>query len=516
MRSILLATLPVVLLAQAPAPDPAQPPPSSGTAAQGSDQPAAALQVKSTDLAESFRFEGLESASGKIKAVFRCVKPLGKAGVGSKLRVPLDQDQLDLAGARWSRVEKVQEEAITTGTPKPSWREVLGSKGVALDRNLLVEFFRINAFRPVGNASAQRSAPASRFRVTLLCIEPIQKEGQKGSDALLLKKGTRVFCIGELRDGKIRLTFSDGLWAGAHTVLGPDGTELEGPVVLLPSCEDLDLRDLDTLSTDDARTLAWWMGGNGIQFFWTPKATTFRAYSCPMDVQLYAGATWSNLYVTPSQGGSSNFFTERGLLRLEATQTWTDKTALAFLQSVIIAQVEPEKAVEVKDLSGVATAIRTTRGFLGAVDLSLGYALFQHANLGLGVRLSAQQERVLPVGADGNPDPAAPPFDQVVNQRHYFVRLQQQDPQWRGSFFEIGLKTWDERFRDPAVPENEKRRLFRGRVAFRPEKWSATSFFLEASMNRATNNRSKLPEESRIRVGVRVDLKIFSLPIWPF
>ncbi|WP_243286623.1 hypothetical protein [Geothrix terrae] len=513
MRSILLATLPAVLLAQAPAPGPAQPPPSSVTGAKDPDPQAAALQVEPKDLAEKFKLEGLESTSGTVTAVFRCVKKHGDAEVDSKLRVPLDKDQLNLAGARWSRVAETQGEAISTSTPKPSWREVLGSKGVALDRNLLVEFFRINAFHPVGDDSARRSTPAARFRVTLLCIAPIRKEGSKDP---LLKEGTRVFCIGELGDGGIRLRFSGGPWAEAHTVLGPDGTELEGPVVLLPSCDGLDLRDLDTLSTDDARTLAWWMRGNDSHFFWTPRATTLPVYSCPLDVQLYAGASWSNLYVAPSQGGSSNFFAERGLLRLEATQTWTDKTALAFFQSVIIAQVEPEKSVEVKDLSGMATAIRTTRGFLGAVDLSLGYAFFQHANLGLGVRLSAQQERVVPVEADGSPVPSAVPFDQVVNQRHIFLRLQQQDPQWRGSFFEIGLTTWDERFRDPAVPENEKRRLFRGRVAFRPEKWSATSFFLEASMNRATNNRSKLPEESRIQVGIRVDLKIFSMPTWPF
>ena len=481
------------------------------------EEPPKPLQVDTQNLSRAFRFVGLRGSDGAVKAIFRFVEAVDPAPADSELQVPLEGDSLLLDEATWTgsadRTGKTESHPVTTTTPRPSWREALGSKAVALDRNLLVEFFRINAFHPVGNASARRSDPASWFRVTLLCIAPIRKEG---SDALLLKEGTRVFGLGELREGKIRLSFSDGLWAGAHTVLGPDGTELEGPVVLLPSCEDLDLRDLDTLSTDDARTLAWWMRGNGSQFFWTPKATTIRAYSCPMDVQLYAGATWSNLYVSPSQGGSSNFFAERGLLRLEATQTWTDKTALAFLQSVIIAQVEPEKSVEVKDLSGVATAIRTTRGFLGAVDLSLGYAFFQHANLGLGVRLSAQQERVLLVGADGSQDPAAPPFDQVVNQRHYFVRLQQQDPQWRGSFFEIGLKTWDERFRDPAVPENEKRRLFRGRVAFRPEKWSATSFFLEASMNRATNNRSRLPEESRIKVGVRVDLKVFSLPSWPF
>lgn len=506
MRLALLLALPGLLLAQAPAPAPAQDPPAATTPAP--------LQVQPQDLREKFRFAGLRGPAGAVEATFTCIAQHGDAQAGSELRVPLDGDKLQLAKATWMRADGSKGGSISTGTPQPSWSEALGTNAIALDRNLLLESFRINVFRPVGETdSGQASETVSWFRVSLLCIAPLKREGE--SDPII-QEGTRIFCLAEISGSKVLLRFSRETWSGGHTVMGPGGLELKRPIFILPSCEGLDLRDLDTLSLDDTRTMAWWMRGQDTPFYRKPKKTTLGIYSNPLDVQLYAGATWSNLYSTPTQGGSSNFFAERGLLRLEATQAWSDESALGFLQSVVVAQVEPDKAVEVKDLSGLVTAVRTSRGFLGAVDLSLGYTLFQHTNVSVGVRLSAQQERVVPLDATGQPNPAVPPADQVVNQRHYFIRLQQQDPLWRGSFFELGLNTHDERFRDPEVPENENRRLFRGRVAFRPERWSVTSFFLEASMNRATNNRSKLPEESRILVGFRVDLKNFSLSAWHF
>lgn len=528
MRSILLATLPVVLFAKAPVSGPTQPLASTGSGAKDEAPKATPLKVEPKDLAKNFRFEAFDSSSGTVEAIFTCVtseekteetQKTEKIEVGSTVRVPLSGDQPELARARWTRVDGSDGGAISTSKPRPSWSEILGTGTITLDRNQLLEFFRINAFRPVSRDDIDREKgkkeenSPSWFRVVLLCTAPIKRKGEQNP---IIPKGTRVFCLGEMYQGNIYLRFSEKNWSGHHAVLGPQGIELEAPVVILPSCEGLDLRDLETLSTDDLRTIGWWMRGQGGIFFRTAKKTSLPLYSSPADIQLYAGATWSNLYVTPSQGGSSNFFSERGLLRLEATQSWMDTSALWFFQSVVAAQVEPDKAVEVKDLAGVVTAIRTSRGFLGALDLSLGYALFLHTNVGVGIRWSAQQERIVPLDSAGHPDPTVPPLDQVVNQRHFFFRLQQQDPQWRGSFFEIGLKTNDERFRDPEVPDNEHRRFFRGRVAFRPEQWSATSFFLEASMNRATNNRSKLPEESRIQVGFRVDLKTFSTSVWPF
>ncbi len=506
MRLALLVALPGLLFAQSDAPAPAQDPQAA--------QKSAPLQVEPLDLREKFRFVGLRVTDGAIKAAFTCIAQHRAAQAGSELCVPLDGDKLELAKATWGHGDGSKDGSVSTGTPQPSWSEALGTNAIGLDRNMLLESFRINVFRPVGETdSTEATKDTSWFRVSLLCIAPIKREGQADP---IIQEGTRIFCLAEIRQGKVLLRFSREKWSGAHTVMGPGGLELQRPIFILPSCEGLDLRDLDTLSLDDTRTMAWWMRGQDTSFYRKPKKTSLGLYSNPLDIQLYAGATWSNIYSTPTQGGSSNFFSERGLLRLEAAQAWSDEAALGFLQSVIVAQVEPDKAVEVKDLSGLVTAIRTSKGFLGAVDLSLGYTLFQHTNVGVGVRLSAQQERMVPLAGTGNPNPSVPPVDQVVNQRHYFLRLQQQDPLWRGSFFELGLKTHDERFRDPEVPNNENRRLFRGRVAFRPERWSVTSFVLEASMNRATNSRSKLPEESRILVGFRVDLKNFSLPTWHF
>lgn len=365
-----------------------------------------------------------------------------------------------------------------------------GRRLMILTPNLFMEHFRLRSAVPVGIRRTGRGG-AEALRVTFQSIAPIAFPR-----AQALPVGTTVYARASRTAASFQVDFFDPVWSSPDGLLGPNAQPLEDLVlVALPSGGDsLSLADFRTFSSDERRTIDWWL-----------KDVALRSpLGVPIEVDLYTGASWSNL--NRSQG-SQTFLEERALLRLEARKFWFIRP---WQDTLIATEVDAELAPErTYGFEGTAPdgreAIRTTRSVTGAMELAVYRAISEYAGLGGGVRFTTSHSKDALANGSANGEKA-------YTQRNWFVRLLWHDPKWKGTFMEIGPSAWDPFFADPKVPGNEKRIITRGRLCFRPDSYVAASFFLEGTVNRSRQVATQLPDESRIILGMRIDMKNFFLP----
>lgn len=443
-----------------------------------------------------------------LKASVDVPDHLGKSGIpaGGCFALSLTEDKnLDMAKASLVDAEGKSIHSVRLAFEpqdlKLSPREFGTLNRILLTEDLIKEHFRIRSVDPIPSTDGYH-------RVVLMATRGIK--GQE--DTPIFKEGSHL--IGRLRIQK-KPSAQDVGWLlfDPERVLDPDGLTLNlppftGPQIRVPfrSLEFWSLDDQLAFSSVNKGKIADLLTGNDC----SQGSGDRWLYSSPLDLNLYAGGAFSNLFRRPEDANKGYFFGEKGLLSLEASQTFTFTTAgRFFLRSDLIAMAHPTSAVKVEGTGDLVKGIREAQGFQAGIGASLGWMGTQHISIDLGVQFTGRNYRFDPEKEGVKTQ------DTVATQRRLFLRLTQHDPTWRGSFFEFSPITQDPLFRDPTISGNESRRYFRGRAAFRPKPFRATSLYVEGVVNQSKGRRSTLPDETAVYLGFFVDMKNFSFS-WPW
>lgn len=365
---------------------------------------------------------------------------------------------------------------------------------IPLTEDLVKEHFRIRSVDPVRSGDGYH-------RVVLMTTGNIKTPG----GGVVFKESAKL--IGRLRIHKIRGEERGLILIDPERVLDPDGQPMvspfSGPPLRIP------FEAMVFWSMDDQLSFSWDNKGE-VRDLLKERSSDRWLYSSPVDINLYAGAVFSNLFRRPEDKGKGYFFGQKGMFSLEASQTFVfNPGGQFFIRTDLFAMVHPASAVEIRDTTGALKAIQEAQGFQGGFGASFGYMLTEHTSMSVGMQFASRNYQLMPNVA--NPVTT----DKVASQRRVFLRFIQHDPMWRGSFFEFSPNAQDPLFHDPEVPGNETRRYFRGRAAFRPKALQATSFYLEGVVNQSKDGRSGLPDETAIYFGFFVDMKNFSFK-WPW
>ena len=360
--------------------------------------------------------------------------------------------------------------------------------------------------------SMDRLLGKPEYRIVLRCTSNVSlpvPDPKTNQSPWAVKGGELLF--GTITDGKDSQALI--------TLVG--GEDADGVAYLLPEevkAVSIPLYNLSFLAGDDVLVFEALSGRkrsrsnkDATKFETSLKdATKFESMIPPLDVNLFTGWSFSNLYQAP--GDTQNFFKSKGMVRLEAQQfLWISpmerKLSGVFVLGQVNASVFPASfnhaAPSGQDVIG---AIRETHGFVGEASLLVGYALSEHSSFGLGYGLKTGTYRETS---------GATPSSQVVNDKTYtqagfLLRLSQHDPKWRGSFLEWSPVVKDPYFELPGRPDASRRTLVTAQAVFRPDSWTAAAWYMESTINRSLDRSPEARDENRIAVGVRLDLRNLS------